>query len=146
MPIPDAFTEANMESGKWEHTCDASNSFLQPPGLDLGKALTEAEEAVQRHLCLVVIIRLNPTTHITSHHITSHHFVSHHITSHHITSHHITSHYITSLHITPAMPVPQLGLHALVMGKYRLCTCQNLGKHTAQTGNRLAEPHLEALS
>ena len=42
----------------WRQTCDASHSFLQPAGLDLGKSLVEAQEAVQRHLGLVVIIHL----------------------------------------------------------------------------------------
>ena len=42
----------------WRRTCDASHSFLQPAGLDLGKSLVEAQEAVQRHLGLVVIIHL----------------------------------------------------------------------------------------
>lgn len=42
-------------------TCDASNGLLEAPRFDLGKALAEAQEAVQGHLRLVVIIRLHPT-------------------------------------------------------------------------------------
>ena len=50
----------------WKQTCDAGNSILQPPGFDFSKALTEAEEAVQRHLRLVVIIGLQQTANVTS--------------------------------------------------------------------------------
>ena len=50
----------------WKQTCDAGNSLLQPPRFDFSKALTEAEEAVQRHLRLVVIIGLHHTAHFTS--------------------------------------------------------------------------------
>lgn len=39
-------------------TSHACYSLLQSARLDLGKALAEAQEAVQRHLLLVVIIRL----------------------------------------------------------------------------------------
>ena len=43
-------------------TCHASHGLLQPPRLDLGKTLVEAQEAVQRHLLLIVIISLHSSS------------------------------------------------------------------------------------